>query len=129
MNPIKNLFKFNRGKVKSQTNFIGRTSIGAVNPGRMMGLDLHSDTYASAYPSIRAISNEYMTVLPKAIDGNGKPVKSNILDALYHPNQKDSVVSFNEKLATSTQWRIAEPVYASPLMSVMSNPSQVNAAA
>lgn len=102
MNPIKNLFKFNRRKVKSQTNFIGRTSIGAVNPGRMMGLDLHSDTYASAYPSIRAIANEYMTVLPKAIDGNGKPVKSNILDALYHPNQLDSVVSFNEKIATST---------------------------
>src|SRR5690606_32356585 len=44
----------------------------------------------------------YMTVLPKAIGANGEPVKSNILDALYHPNQLDSVVSFNEKIATST---------------------------
>lgn len=103
MNPFKNLFKSNKAQqVKNETNFIGRTSIGLSNPGRMMGLDLHSDTYASAYPSIRAIANEYMTVLPKAIDGNGAPVKSNILDALYHPNQLDSVVSFNEKLATST---------------------------
>ena len=102
MNPFKNIFKLNKSKVKNETNFIGRTSIGLSNPGKMMGLDLHSDTYASAYPSIRAIANEYMTVLPKAIDGNGKPVKSNILDALYHPNQLDSVVSFNEKLATST---------------------------
>lgn len=103
MNPFKNFFKSSKAQqVKNETNFIGRTSIGHVNPGRMMGLDLHSDTYASAYPSIRAIANEYMTVLPKAIDGNGKPVKSNILDALYHPNQLDSVVSFNEKIATST---------------------------
>lgn len=102
MNPLKNLFKLNKSKVKNETNFIGRTSIGLSNPGKYMGLDLHSDTYASAYPSIRATSNEYMTVLPKAIDGNGKPVKSNILDALYHPNQLDSVVSFNEKIATST---------------------------
>src|SRR5690606_20818277 len=102
MNPLRNLFKLNKSKVKNETNFIGRTSIGQVNPGKFMGLDLHSDTYASAYPSIRAIANEYMTVLPKAIDGNGAPVKSNILDALYHPNQLDSVVSFNEKIATST---------------------------
>lgn len=103
MNPFKNIFKSNKAQqVKNETNFIGRTSIGEVNPGRMMGLDLHSDTYASAYPSIRAIANEYMTVLPKAIGGNGEPVKSNILDALYHPNQLDSVVSFNEKIATST---------------------------
>jgi phage portal protein BeeE len=101
LNPL-NLFKLNKSKVKNETNFIGRTSIGLSNPGKFMGLDLHSDTYASAYPSIRAISNEYMTVLPKAIDGNGKPVKSNILDALYHPNQLDSVVSFNEKIAVST---------------------------
>lgn len=100
---ITNIFKSRKAnQVKNETNFIGRTSIGLSNPGVHLGLDLHSDTYASAYPSIRAISNEYMTVLPKAIDGNGKPVKSNILDALYHPNQKDSVVSFNEKLATST---------------------------
>lgn len=102
MNPLKNLFKLNKSKVKNETNFIGRTSIGLSNPGKYMGLDLHSDTYASAYPSIRAIANEYMTVLPKAIGGNGEPVKSNILDALYHPNQLDSVVSFNEKIATST---------------------------
>lgn len=100
---ITNIFKSRKAQqVKNETNFIGRTSIGLSNPGKYMGLDLHSDTYASAYPSIRAIANEYMTVLPKAIDGNGKPVKSNILDALYHPNQLDSVVSFNEKIATST---------------------------
>lgn len=103
MNPFKNLFKSDKAQqVKNETNFIGRTSIGLSNPGMHMGLDLRSDTYASAYPSIRAIANEYMTVLPKAIGSNGEPVKSNILDALYHPNQLDSVVSFNEKLATCT---------------------------
>jgi len=102
MNPF-NLFKSRKAqKVKNETNFIGRTSIGLSNPGKYMGLDLYSDTYSSAYPSIKAISNEYMTVLPKAIDKNGKPVKSNILDAFFHPNQLDSIVSFNEKIAVST---------------------------
>jgi len=95
--------KFMKNKVKNETNFIGRTSIGLSNPGKYMGLDLHSDTYASAFPSIRAISNEYMTVLPKAIGSNGQPVQNNnIVNALFHPNQMDSVVSFNEKIAVST---------------------------
>lgn len=100
----KNLFKGNKAQqVSNETNFIGRTSIGLSNPGKYMGLDLHSDTYASAFPSIRAISNEYMTVLPKAIGSNGQPVQNNnIVNALFHPNQMDSVVSFNEKIAVST---------------------------
>lgn len=103
LNPF-NLFKSNKAqKVSNETNFIGRTSIGLSNPGKYMGLDLHSDTYASAFPNIRAISNEYMTVLPKAIGSNGQPVQNNnIVNALFHPNQMDSVVSFNEKIAVST---------------------------
>lgn len=103
LNPF-NLFKSNKAqKVSNETNFIGRTSIGLSNPGKYMGLDLQSDTYASAFPSIRAISNEYMTVLPKAIGSNGQPVQNNnIVNALFHPNQMDSVVSFNEKIAVST---------------------------
>jgi len=103
LNPF-NLFKSRKAQgVKNETNFIGRTSIGLSNPGKYMGLDLHSDTYASAFPNIRAISNEYMTVLPKAIGSNGEPVQNNnIVNALFHPNQSDSVVSFNEKIAVST---------------------------
>lgn len=61
-----------------------------------------SQTYASAYPSIRAISAEYMQVLPYAIDGNGKPTEHDVITALYHPNREDSVVSFSEKVAVST---------------------------
>ena len=103
MNPF-NLFKSRKAqKVTNETNFIGRTSIGLSNPGKYMGLDLHSDTYASAFPNIRAITNEYMTVLPKAINNNGETRQNNnIINALFHPNQMDSVVSFNEKIAVST---------------------------
>jgi phage portal protein BeeE len=44
-----------------------------------------------------------MTVLPKAIDKNGKTVQNNaIVNALFHPNLADSVVSFSEKIAVST---------------------------
>lgn len=61
-----------------------------------------SETYASSYPYIRAISSEYMQVLPYAIDGNGEPIDHEIIDALFHPNREDSVVSFAEKTAVST---------------------------
>lgn len=61
-----------------------------------------SETYASAYPSIRAISTEYMAVRPYAIDGNGKPVDHAVVDALYHPNQTDSSIAFAEKVAVAT---------------------------
>lgn len=62
-----------------------------------------SEAYASAYPNIRAISAEYMQVKPYAIDANGKPIQNNnIINALYHPNQLDSSVSFFEKVAVST---------------------------
>lgn len=63
----------------------------------------YSDAYASAYPSIRAIAGDYMQVKPYAIDKNGKRVDNNaIINALYHPNQLDSSVSFFEKIAVST---------------------------
>lgn len=62
-----------------------------------------SDAYSSAYPSIRAIANEYMAIKPFAIDANGKPIENHpIINALYHPNQLDSSVAFFEKLAVST---------------------------
>ena len=99
MNPF-NLFK---RKVKDETinSFVGATSFSQLNPGYYNHYT--SEKYASAYPNIRAIANEYMTVMPKAIDANGKQVQNNpILNALYHPNQSDSVVSFNEKIAVST---------------------------
>lgn len=73
---------------------------GGISPG-MFG-HYTSETYASAYPSIRAISAEYMAVMPYAIDSNGKPVDNPVIDALFHPNQEDSVVSFSEKIAVST---------------------------
>lgn len=60
------------------------------------------DDYASAYPNIRAITNEYMTIRPTAVDANGKPIKHPALDALYHPNRVDSSVAFAEKVAVST---------------------------
>lgn len=43
-----------------------------------------------------------MTVMPYAIDANGKPVSAPVINALYHPNQQDSSVSFFEKLSVST---------------------------
>lgn len=97
---LKNLFKFSKNKVKNSASFIGHPSFATHNP---YFTHYHSEEYSSAYPSIRAIANEYMKVLPKAIDANGKPVQNNaIVNALFHPNQLDSVISFNEKIAVST---------------------------
>lgn len=81
-------------------NFIGAPSFRSNNP---YSLFEHYNKYAAEYPSIRAISNEYMQVRPFAIDKNGKQQENNlIINALYHPNQEDSHVAFFEKCAVST---------------------------
>lgn len=84
--------------VARTTSFVGAPSFRYKNPYMLDCYD--EDRYASIYPSIKAISNEFMKVRPFAIDSNGKP-QENVpsLDALYHPNQLDSAVSFREKLA------------------------------
>lgn len=85
---------------KAQTNFVGAPSFRHVNPYSLYN-HYKSDDYASAYPNIRSIVNELVTITPHAIDANGKPVSHPALDALHHPNQKDSYVMFMEKLGTS----------------------------
>lgn len=84
---------------KAQTNFVGAPSFRHVNPYNLYN-HYKSDDYASAYPNIRSIVNELVTITPHAIDANGKPVSHPALDALHHPNQKDSYVMFMEKLGT-----------------------------
>lgn len=88
------------GGAKAQTNFIGAPSFRHVNPYNLYN-HYKADDYASAYPNIRSIVNELVTITPHAIDANGKPVRHPALDALHHPNQKDSYVMFMEKLGTS----------------------------
>lgn len=85
---------------KSQVNLVGAPSFAQVNP---YGLYNHfkSDEYASSYPNVRPITNEIMGIMPYAIDGNGKPVPHAALDALYHPNKKDSLPMFMEKVGVS----------------------------
>jgi phage portal protein BeeE len=88
------------GGARAQTNFVGAPSFRHVNPYNLYN-HYKSDDYASAYPNIRSIVNELVTITPHAIDANGKPVSHPALDALHHPNQKDSYVMFMEKLGTS----------------------------
>lgn len=85
---------------KAQVNLIGAPSFAQVNP---YGLYSHfkSDEYASHYPNVRPITNELMAIVPHAIDSNGKPVPHPALDALFHPNKRDSLPLFMEKLGVS----------------------------
>lgn len=98
MNPLTKLtkiFNWNKGD-----NYIGAPSFRHHNPAYSFLDCYESDRYASVYPSIKAISNEFMKIRPFAVDANGKPVKNAAaLNALYHPNQADSSVAFFEKLA------------------------------
>lgn len=93
-------FIYNVTKPKSQTAYVGAPSFRYKNP---YILDCYeSDNYASIYPSIKAISNEFMKITPFAIDVNGKPLVKQPpagINALYNPNQLDSSVAFREKLA------------------------------
>lgn len=79
-----------------------RPSEGMARIGGGMFDHYKSDAYASVFPNVRAISNEFMTIRPFAIDGNGKEVAHEAVQALYHPNQADSSVAFFEKIAVST---------------------------
>lgn len=58
------------------------------------------NSYDNTYSSIKAIVNKFIVIRPYAIDANGKPLKkSNIVDALYHPNRQMSATDFREALA------------------------------
>lgn len=99
MNPIKSFVRKIRASLEH--NFIGHPTFATHNPYSFLN-SVSSDGFASAYPSIRAISHEYMTIRPHAIDANGKTVDHPVINALYHPNQLDSSVAFFEKMAVST---------------------------
>lgn len=89
-------------KPKSQVKVEGISSLANFNTGDWYSRYCASK-YDSAYPNIQAIANEFITIMPKVIDSNGKTVQNNpILNALYHPNQADDFVSFSEKLIVST---------------------------
>lgn len=96
-NVLRNIFK-----PQNNHNFVGAPSFAQVNPYDFFRNKYHGEEYASVYPNIRAIANEYMGIEPYAVDGNGKPVKHPAISAMYHPNQLDSSVAFFEKLAVST---------------------------
>lgn len=83
-------------------NMVGAPSFATTNPYNNIFDCYYADEYASQFPNIRPISNEYMKIRPFAVDANGKPVKHPIIDALYHPNKTDSSVVFAEKVAVST---------------------------
>lgn len=103
MNPLKRLTQ--RFRKQPQNSYrdpaFGMQSMGSSRLSLFSAL--HSDAYASSFPSIHAISNDYMTVRPYAINAKGDRVEDNeIINALYHPNQSDSSVAFFEKMAVST---------------------------
>lgn len=83
-------------------NYVGAPSFRTNNPYLDLFSCYSADEYASQFSSIRSIANEYMTIRPYAVDSNGKQVGHPALNALYHPNKKDSSVLFAEKIAVST---------------------------
>ena len=85
---------------KAMVNLVGAPSFAQVNPYNLYK-HFKSDEYASHYPNVRPITNELMGIVPHAIDANGKPVSHAALNALFHPNKKDSLPLFMEKLGVS----------------------------
>lgn len=83
-------------------NYVGAPSFRTHNPYFNLFDCYYADEYASQFPNIRPIANEYMKIRPYAIGSNGEPVSHAVIDALYHPNKQDSSVLFAEKIAVST---------------------------
>ena len=99
MKPFKAISNFLTGK--KETNYfpsihssdLGWHSLGSATHA------LETNNYDSAYPSIRVISDQFMTIAPYAIDKNGKKVDARVIDKLYHPNQQFSSARFRKALA------------------------------
>lgn len=87
---------------KASYNYIGHESFATRNPMLSIFDCYTADEYASQFPNIRSIANEYMTIRPYGIDSNGKKTEHPAVNALYHPNRSDSSVLFAEKIAIST---------------------------
>lgn len=69
-------------KPKSQVKVEGISSLANFNT-RDWYSRYCASKYDSAYPNIQAIANEFITIMPKVIDSNGKTVQNNpILNAL-----------------------------------------------
>lgn len=59
-------------------------------------------TYDNTYPSVKAISNAFLTIRPYAIDANGDRLRDNrLVNALARPNNKMSGADFREAIAVS----------------------------
>lgn len=84
-------------KPQMSQNFIGAPSFRYKNPA--LYNFYCDDRYASIFPSVKAIANEFMTIRPYTVNNEKESVPSPVRDALYHPNQLDSSVAFFEKLA------------------------------
>ena len=72
-----------------------------IYPGGLYG-GYKGNDYENAYPSINKLANAFMMIEPFTIDGNGKPVSSNILDRFYFPNKQMSAADWREALAVFT---------------------------
>lgn len=99
MGILKSATATNQLQVTNNHDYVGAPSFRFQNPAYGFLDCYEADKYASVYPSVKAITNEFMKIRPYSINGNGKPVKSRAVDALYHPNIADSSVAFFEKLA------------------------------
>ena len=78
---------------------ITRDDLGWVN---ISGNDTYGEfianDYENAYPSVTKITNKFMKIRPYAVDSTGEKVEAPVLDALYHPNRKNSSVEFREAI-------------------------------
>ena len=74
------------GIIKTAMGLRGERRVSGVDPAfqRLSMFDHYrASSYATAYPNIRTIANKYMTVRPFAIDGNGKQVPHEVINAFH----------------------------------------------
>lgn len=88
-------------KKSVEPNLLKRDFLGWHSVGNTDALKYYKDNqYENGYGSIQAITKQFFTILPYAIDARGKRLKqTNITDVLGHPNQDMSGLDFREALA------------------------------
>ncbi len=84
-----------------EPNLLKQDLLGWHNVGSVDALKYYKDNqYENGYGSIQAITKQFFTIMPYAIDARGKRIKqTNITDVLARPNQDMSGLDFREALS------------------------------
>lgn len=87
--------------VKGKPTMLKAADLGWTKIAESTYGEFKTNDYENAYPSITKITNKFMKLKPYAVNAKGEKIEAPtpVINALYHPNIKNSSVEFREALS------------------------------